>query len=152
MYPNLNLPEFDLKIDGEKIWDVLRKKYVQLTPEEWVRQNFIQYLIQHKDYPAGRMVSEYTLDYNGMKKRCDVALFNQKLGVDVIVECKAPGVVLNEDTFYQIAKYTSTLEAPILILTNGIEHYCAFVDVAKGEMRFLKEIPDKEALGKLLSN
>ncbi|UKN02880.1 type I restriction enzyme HsdR N-terminal domain-containing protein [Paracrocinitomix mangrovi] len=151
MYPPLNLPQFDLKLEGDKIWDVLRKKYLLCTPEEWVRQNFIQYLIQHKNYPQGRMVSEYTVDYNGLKKRCDIAIFNEELGVDVIVECKAPNVALTEDTFYQIAKYTSTLRAPILILTNGLEHYCGFVDLNKKELRFLKEIPDVAALKELLN-
>ena len=150
MYPALNLPAADLKMKDDTIWDELRKKYYKCTPEEWVRQNFIQYLIHHKNYPKGRLVSEYTVDYNGMKKRCDIALFNDRLGVDVIVECKAPDIKLNEDTFYQIAKYTSVLQAPILILTNGVNHYCAFVDLAKTELRFLKEIPNQEELIQLL--
>lgn len=150
MYPALNLPVTELKLKGDTIWDELRKKYYKCTPEEWVRQNFIHYLIQHKNYPKGRMVSEYMVEYNGMKKRCDIALFNKQLGVDVIVECKAPDINLNEDTFYQIAKYTSVLQAPILILTNGLKHFCAFVDVPKAELRFLKEIPNQEELIKLL--
>jgi hypothetical protein len=152
MFPQLNLPEVSIKMKGDQIWDALRKKYLLCTPEEWVRQNFIQYLIEYKNYPAGRMVSEYTIDYAGQKKRCDIALFNDKLGVDLIVECKAPKVNLTEDTFYQIAKYTSSLRAPVLILTNGLHHYCAFVDVQNNELRFLKEIPNKEELKELLAN
>jgi hypothetical protein len=151
MHPALNLPEFELKIEGDKIWDPLRKKHLLCTAEEWVRQNFIQYLIQHKNYPEGRMVSEYTVEYNGMKKRCDIALFNENLGVDVIVECKAPSISLGEDTFYQIAKYTSTLQAPFLILTNGLAHYCAFINTHEKEMRFLKEIPTIKEMQELIS-
>lgn len=150
MYPALNLPPIKVKVKGEEIWDVLRKKYLKLTPEEWVRQHFIQYLIDFKKYPSGRMVSEYQVTYNGMKKRCDIALFNEHLSVDVIIECKAPHINLNEDTFYQIAKYTSVLKAPILILTNGLDHYCAFVNKKNNEMSYLKEIPSFEELKELL--
>ena len=151
MLPKLNLPAYDLKIHNDEIWDPLRKKYLKITPEEWVRQNFIQYLIQDKEFSSGRMVSEHTVEYNGMKKRCDIAIFNQEMSVDVIVECKAPSVELTEDTFYQIAKYTRILQAPILILTNGINHYCAFVDVANNEMKFLKKIPSQQELQELIS-
>lgn len=150
MYPALNLPEFDVKIDGDKIWDPLRKKYLLCTPEEWVRQHLIHYLIEHKKYPAGRTVSEHTVEYNGMQKRCDIAIFNESLGVDVIVECKAPHISLSEDTFYQIAKYAHTLKAPLLILSNGLDHYCAFIDRTSNEMRYLKEIPNAKELGGLL--
>ena len=151
MYSALNLPELDVKLKGDQIWDPLRKKYLKCTPEEWVRQHFLQYLVQYKNYPIGRMVSEHTVNYSGMNKRCDLALFNKELSVDVIVECKAPDIKLTEDTFYQIAKYTSTLQAPFLILTNGLEHYCAFVDVHNKEMRFLKEIPDYNMMQQMLN-
>ena len=138
-------------IQDDKIWDPLRKKYYKLTPEEWVRQNFIQYLILDKQYPTGRMVSEHTVDYNGMKKRCDIAIYNDELDVDMIVECKAPDVALTEDTFYQIAKYTNVLQATLLILTNGLQHYCAFMDRANKEMKFLKKIPSHEELREMIS-
>jgi hypothetical protein len=152
MYPTLNLPAAELRMKGDQIWDPLRKKMLKNTPEEWVRQNFIAFLTQELGYPAGRMVSEYKVEYNGMNKRCDIAVFNEKLKVDIIVECKAPHIALNEDTFYQIAKYTKVLQAPILILTNGLDHYCAFVDAKQNEMRYLKEIPNKEELKNLLTS
>ncbi|MEX1002744.1 MAG: type I restriction enzyme HsdR N-terminal domain-containing protein [Crocinitomicaceae bacterium] len=149
MYAALNLPEITVKMRGTEIWDPLRKKYYRCTPEEWVRQHFLLYLVQHKNYPMGRMVSEHTVNYNGMKKRCDLALFNEHLSVDLIVECKAPEVKITQDTFYQIAKYTSVLQAPFLVLTNGLEHYCAFVDVKNKALRFLKEIPDFKELNEM---
>ncbi|MCB9223469.1 MAG: type I restriction enzyme HsdR N-terminal domain-containing protein [Crocinitomicaceae bacterium] len=152
MYPPLNLPPANLKIQGTYIWDPLRKKYLKNTPEEWVRQHFIAYLLDHLNYPAGRMVSEYTVDYDGMKKRCDIAIFNSELKVDVIVECKAPHIELNEDTFYQIAKYSRVLQASLLILTNGMNHYCAFIDKKGNELKYLREIPTSEELIVLLSN
>lgn len=151
MLPKLNLPEYKLRIKDETIWDPLRKRYLKLTPEEWVRQNFIQYLIQHKLYPPGLMVSEHIVDYNGMKKRCDIAVYNTSKKVDMIVECKAPDIALTEDTFYQIAKYTNILQAPLLVLTNGIQHYCAHIDKAAGEIRFLTKIPDMSEMKKLLA-
>lgn len=151
MFPKLNLPEYEIKIKDDQIWDPLRKKHLKITPEEWVRQNFIQYLIQDKEYSAGRMVSEHTVVYNGMQKRCDIAIFNQEMSVDIIVECKAPDVNLTEDTFYQIAKYAHVLQAPILILTNGINHYCAFVDVSNNELRFLKKIPSQKELADMIN-
>ncbi len=86
-----------------------------------------------------------------MNKRCDIALFNSELKVDVIVECKAPKVALTQDTFYQIARYNKVLMASLLILTNGLQHYCAFVDLKNKELKFLPEIPDFEELEKLLA-
>ena len=151
VYPKLNLPEYEIRIEDDKIWDPLRKKYLKLTPEEWVRQHFIQYLIQDKQYPAGRIVSEHTVDYSGQKKRCDIAIYSEALDVDMIVECKAPKVELTEDTFYQVAKYTKVLQASLLILTNGIQHYCAFMDKQKKEIKFLKKIPSHDELREMLA-
>jgi hypothetical protein len=92
MHPALNLPPTKLKLKTNQVWDRLRKKYVLLTPEEWVRQHFIAYLIEHLGYPEGRMASEYTVDYNGMKKRCDVVAFDENLQPFLIVECKAVSI------------------------------------------------------------
>jgi type I site-specific restriction endonuclease len=150
MYPKLNLPDSDVRVKDGQIWDRLRKKWYKSTPEEWVRQNFINYLIESKKYPEGRLVSEHLVKYNGMNKRCDIALFNQELKVDAIVECKAPKVELTQDTFYQIARYNKVLNASLLILTNGLHHYCAFVDLKKKELRFLTEIPDFQTLESML--
>jgi hypothetical protein len=151
MYPALNLPMAKLKLKKNQVWDILRKKYVKNTPEEWVRQHFVHYLINSKQYPEGRIVNEYTVDYNGMNKRCDIAIFNENLQVDVIVECKAPHILITEDTFYQIAKYTKVLEASLLILTNGLNHYCAFIDKKANQLTYLRDIPNQEELRELLS-
>lgn len=149
MLPNLNLPVASIKLKGDKIWCRLRKKFYKNTPEEWVRQNFIHFLIDHKNFPEGRMVSEHLVIYNGMNKRCDIALFNDQLEVDVIVECKAPKIKITEDTFYQVARYNKVLNASFLILTNGHNHYCAFLDLKANEMRYLKEIPNYIDLEKM---
>ncbi|MDA7803216.1 type I restriction enzyme HsdR N-terminal domain-containing protein [Crocinitomix sp.] len=148
MYPPLNLPLASLKLKEENIWDELRKKYVKCTPEEWVRQQFIHYLIHHLNYPMGRMVSEYKVNYNGMNKRCDIAIYDENKNAQFIVECKAPSVKITEDTFYQIAKYTYVLKAPYLILTNGMEHYCAYVDRNSGSIQYLQEIPNYNDINK----
>lgn len=142
MHPALNLPPAKLKLKTNQVWDRLRKKYVLLTPEEWVRQHFIAYLIDHLGYPEGRMASEYTVDYNGMKKRCDVVAFDENLRPAVIVECKAVSIEISENTFYQIARYASTLKAKLLILTNGMNHYCAKIDVAENKLIYLETIPN----------
>jgi hypothetical protein len=151
MFTPLNLPQSNIKLKDDKIWCRLRKKYYKSTPEEWVRQNFINYLIDFKSYPEGRLVSEYPVEYNGMKKRCDIALFTQDYSVQLIVECKAPKVSITEDTFYQIARYNRTLGASILILTNGLNHYCAHVNLSAKELNYLKEIPNFEEVEKLAS-
>ncbi len=142
MHPALNLPPAKLKLKTNQVWDRLRKKYVLLTPEEWVRQHFIAYLIDHLGYPEGRMASEYTVDYNGMKKRCDVVAFDELLRPVVIVECKAVSIEISENTFYQIARYASTLKAKLLILTNGLNHYCAKIDVTENKLIYLETIPN----------
>lgn len=141
MLPRLNLPPYDINVKGDQVWDRLRKKYILNTPEEWVRQNFIHYLILEKGYPEGRMVSEYLVKYNGMNKRCDIAIFDPYMKAISIIECKAPKIKITEDTFYQIAKYAHVLEAPLLILTNGFDHYCALIDRKTGEMKYVPEIP-----------
>jgi len=139
-YPILNLPKANLKLKPNQIWDILRKKYVLHTPEEWVRQHFIHYLIS-LGYSENLMASEKLVNYNNMSKRCDIVAFNNKNETLLIVECKAPHINLTEDTFYQIAKYNSVLNAKFLILTNGIQHIVAHVDKQKNEISYLKEIP-----------
>jgi hypothetical protein len=152
MYPKLNLPASEVRLKEDKIWDRLRKKWYKITPEEWVRQHFINYLVDTQKYPEGRLVSEYLVKYNGMNKRCDIALFSDELKVEVIIECKAPHIELTADTFYQVARYNKVLSASLLILTNGIAHYCAFVDLKNKELKYLAEIPDYKKLQALLSS
>lgn len=152
MFPTLNLPKANLKLKDNLIWDVLRKKYVNHTPEEWVRQHFIHYLINDLNYPIGLMASEKLVKYNKMSKRCDVVAFSNQLNTLMIVECKAPKIKLTEDTFYQIAKYNFTLKAPILILTNGLQHIVAHIDLNENKIKYLETIPTFEENLKLAGN
>ncbi len=124
---DLNLPKYDFKVKTEdgstQIFDVIRKQFVKLTPEEWVRQNFIQYLIDEKKYPASLMVLEYALKYNNMQKRADILCFNKEGAPQLMVECKAASVPINQKVFDQIARYNFSLKVPYLVVTNGLEHY-----------------------------
>lgn len=142
---SLNLPTYSFKIksDGAKqyIFDKLRKKYVVLSPEEWVRQNFTWFLIEERGYSPGRIVLEKSLKFNKLIKRCDILIYNQRLEPVVMVECKAPEVKINPGVFDQIAVYNLTFKVEYLIVTNGLNHYCARIDFQKEEVKFLKDIP-----------
>lgn len=142
----LNLPTYQhkIKIEGDKklIFDIIRKKYVALTPEEWVRQNFIHYLINEKNYPASLIAVEMALKVNTVTRRCDIALYNKKGKPFVIVECKAADVKISQKTFEQIAGYNIELQVDYLIVTNGINHYCCKIDYELNTFNFLKDIPD----------
>lgn len=143
--PPLNLPHYDLKIkcedDKELIFDNLRRKYVVLTPEEWVRQNFVQFLIDQKGFLAGLMGNEVPLVQNGIKRRCDT-LVSDKFGNPlVIVEYKAPNIEITQKVFDQIVRYNYVLKAKYLIVSNGLCHYCCKINYEKGNYSFLKEIP-----------
>ena len=143
--PILNLPIYKLKLKeiGEKIhiFDVVRKKYLILNPEEWVRQNFIQYLNKEKNYPLGLMGVEKQVKYNNLKTRADIVIYNTDGHANLIVECKAPEVKITQETFYQIAKYNSQLNVNFLIVTNGIKHYCCERDYLNKKYNFVEEIP-----------
>ena len=141
----LNLPSVDLRIttkeDKELIFDSLRRKYVALTPEEWVRQNFVSFLINQKGYLAGLMNNEVSLIQNGIKRRCDT-LVCDKFGTPiVIVEYKAPNVEITQKVFDQIVRYNYVLRAKYLIVSNGMNHYCCSINYDEGNYSFLKEIP-----------
>ena len=105
------------------IFDEIRKKYLLLTPEEWVRQNFIQYLNQEKKFPIGLIGVEKIVSYNFIKNRLDIIVYDHSGNPYLIVECKAPHVNINQETFYQIGKYNSQLKAKYLVVTNGNKHY-----------------------------
>jgi len=143
---NLNLPKYSLKLktDGAKtlIFDSIRKKYLVNTPEEWVRQNFIQFLVQEKGYPASLMAVEMGIDVLNTKKRCDIVLYNTMGKPHIIVECKAPSIKISQDTFDQIARYNLTLKTEFLIVTNGLQHYVSVMDHENKCYHFLKEIPN----------
>ena len=143
--PILSLPIYKLKMksDGEKtyIFDVVRKKYLLLTPEEWVRQNFIHYLNKEKKYPLGLMGVEQMVKYNSLKTRADIVMYDTEGKANIIVECKAPDVKITQDTFNQIAKYNSQLKVKYLLVTNGMNHYCCKMDYESNRITFLEEIP-----------
>ena len=143
--PHLNLPKVALKtksVEGTiQVFDVIRKKYFVLTPEEWVRQHFIYYLNKEKNYPMGLMKVEKMIKYNSMQTRADIVLYNKEGKSNMIVECKAPEVKITQDTFNQIAKYNFQLKVDFLVVTNGIKHYCCQMDYEKNEITFLDDIP-----------
>lgn len=123
------------------IFDNLRKKYFVLTPEEWVRQHFVQYLIDEKHYPVSLIALEKQLIINNRKKRTDILIFNKKGTPDIIVECKAPSIKITQDTFDQIARYNLKLNANYLIVTNGLQHFYCKMDFENETYIFLKDIP-----------
>lgn len=142
----LNLPSCNFKIKNSKnkqlIFDPIRKKFLVLTPEEWVRQHFVAYLMLHKKYPVSLIAVEKQLQINGLKKRTDILVFNTLGTPEIIVECKAPSVPITQHTFDQIARYNLQLEANFLIVTNGLEHYYCMMDHKNERYQFLKDIPD----------
>jgi hypothetical protein len=141
----LNLPSFAVKIQQRNgknfIFDPLRKKYVALTPEEWVRQHFTHFLTDHKGYPKGLLANEIQLDLNGTKKRCDTVLFNKNLSARMIVEYKAPHIAITQAVFDQITRYNMVLKVDYLIVSNGINHYCCKIDYQSMSYSFLPDIP-----------
>lgn len=145
MIEPLNLPKADLrlkKINGiVHVWCIIRKKDLVCTPEEWVRQHFIHFLINERKVPIGLIASEYPLDYNGRLKRADIVVFNKRQDPVLIVECKAPQIPLDEKTVFQIAQYNFHLDVDYLCLTNGIDHAYSLIDKENGSLRYLKEIP-----------
>jgi type I site-specific restriction endonuclease len=142
----LNLPTYNFKVKSNKnkmlIFDNLRKKYVVLTPEEWVRQHFVQFLIQEKKHPVSLIALEKQLTINNRKKRTDILIFNKEGSPEIIVECKAPKIKITQATFDQIARYNLKLKANFLIVTNGLEHFYCKMDFEKETYIFLKDIPN----------
>jgi hypothetical protein len=143
--PTLNLPLVDFKTklvnQTVQVFDEVRMKYVNLTPEEWVRQNFIHYLKNIKCYPFSLMGIEKTIAYNSLKKRADIVLYNREAQPIMIVECKSANVNINQDVFYQISRYNSVLKVKYLVVINGIRHMCCSIDYKSNKLNFLKEIP-----------
>ena len=141
----LNLPSFERKVmmkdDRPFILDIIRRQYVALTPEEWVRQHFVHFLIGHKGYPQSLMGNEVQLKLNGMSRRCDTVVYDRTLKPRVIVEYKAPTVNITQQVFEQICRYNMVLQVEYLIVSNGLNHYCCKVDHTTRTHTFLKEIP-----------
>lgn len=146
----LNLPSAALKITRKEnrdyIFDTLRKKYVALTPEEWVRQNFVHFLIRYKNYPVGLLANEVQISLNSTRKRCDTVLYNRNLTARMIIEYKDPSVNITQEVFNQITRYNIVLKVDYLIVTNGINHYCCKVDYRNNSYSFLRDIPEYSEL------
>lgn len=146
----INLPSFDIKVcenNGKPVvFDFLRKRYVALTPEEWVRQHFTHFLITHKNYPASLLANEITLTLNGMSRRCDSVLYDKQAQPRLIIEYKAPHIPITQKVFDQICAYNLTLRVKYLIVSNGIKHYCCRMDYERNVCTFLPDIPSYESL------
>ncbi len=144
MYP-LNLPSYDAKIrkkgEVQEIFDPLRRKYVVLTPEEWVRQHFVNYLVQQKGYPSSRIANETAIRLNSLSRRCDTVIYNKQLEPLMILEYKEPRVTITQQVFDQVARYNSVLRVPYIVVSNGISHFCYRIDFTTLEYQFLTDIP-----------
>jgi len=141
----LNLPEYQFNIvrrDNKLlIFDNLRRKFLVLSPEEWVRQNFTRYLINQLKYPKGLIKAERGLSYNQLKKRTDIVIFGRDGLPFMVIECKAPAVSISQKTFHQVAQYNSVLRARFVAVTNGLKHYCCRIDHHTKNVEFLKDFP-----------
>ena len=144
--PQLNLPNVALKtklVEGTtQVFDAVRKKYLVLTPEEWVRQHFIHYLNSEKKYPLGLMGIEQMVKYNEQSTRADIVLYTNEGKPNMIVECKSPKVKITQDAFNQIAKYNFKLRVDFLVVTNGMQHFCCAMDYENNKITFLNEVPE----------
>lgn len=140
----LNFPSYDFKIKTSgkitQIFDIVRRKYVALTPEEWVRQHFLHYLVNEKKFPRSLLAVEMNIILNKLRKRCDIVGYDNTAKPILIVECKAPGIKISQNTFDQIARYNIALKVKFLAVSNGLEHYFCEIDFLKKNYRFLKEI------------
>ncbi len=147
----LNLPPANLIIsceDGNKqlVFDPIRKKRVAFTPEEHVRQSFVQYLVGHKQYPISHIANEQAINLNGLSRRCDSVVYDKDGNPKVIIEYKAPSVSISAKTFAQISRYNLVLKVDYLIVSNGLKHYCVKMDYASQSYTFLTDIPDYTSL------
>ena len=142
----LNLPQVEFRVKSKEnkqfIFDIIRKKYVVLSPEEWVRQHIIHYLITVKRYPKSLIAVEKQLMVNTLTKRFDILVFNNNGCPGLIVECKAPSIKIKQDTFDQIARYNLKLNADYLMVTNGLRHYFCKLDHENKQYKFLQDIPN----------
>jgi len=146
----LNLPTFPVKVaekNGKKlIFDPVRQKYTALTPEEWVRQHFVNYLLTAKGYPRQLIANEVAIKLNQTAKRCDTVVYDRYLDPLVVIEYKSPMVEISSQVFDQIVRYNMVLRVPYLIVSNGLSHYCCLIDYKTQGYSFLEEIPEYKEL------
>lgn len=128
------------------IFDAVRRRYVALTPEEWVRQHFVNFLIAYKGYPRELLANEVQIQLNGTKKRCDTVLYQRNLTARMIIEYKAPDVEITQAVFNQIMRYNMVLRVEYLVISNGLQHYCCQMDYEKNQYIFLNDIPSYTTL------
>ena len=144
-YQQLNLPPYDAVLSEREgrmmIMDAQRRKFVALTPEEWVRQHFVNFLITHLGYPKGLIVNETELRVGDKRLRCDSVLYTKTMRPQMIIEYKAPHIQIQQKTFDQIAVYNLLLHADYLVVSNGLQHYCCQMDYERHTYRFLTQIP-----------
>lgn len=142
----LHFPSYNFKVKNRQnkpyIFDRIRKKYVVLTPEEWVRQHMVCFLTKDKNYPLSHINVEKQLIINNLKKRYDIVVYNPDGSICILVECKAPKVKISQHTFDQIARYNLNLDATFLIVTNGMSHFYCKMLRKEEKYEFLREIPD----------
>lgn len=142
----LNLPEYDFRIQTEEgkqmIFDVIRKKFVVLTPEEWVRQNFIQFLKTEKNYPVSLMAVEKQIMVNGKQRRFDLLIYSRNGQPHLIAEFKAPNVKISQETFDQVVRYNMALRVHRVVVSNGMQHFACEIDYNRNSYSFLREIPE----------
>jgi predicted type IV restriction endonuclease len=143
---NLNFPNYSFRFKNSEnkvaIFDEIRKKFVVLTPEEWVRQHVVQYLLLEKKYPKSLINVEKLVKVNGLNKRYDIVVFQPNGEIFMLIECKAPEVAISQQTFDQIARYNLKLNAQYLMVTNGLNHYFCQMDFENEKYVFLKEAPE----------
>lgn len=141
----INLPPFEIKLQGDashpRIFDILRRRYVALTPEEWVRQHFVHYLTEHLDYPASLMANEVSLQCGDKQLRADTVVYTRDLKPKMIVEYKAPQISITPKVFEQISIYNLLLHVDYLVVSNGIDHFCCKMDYEQRKYVFLESIP-----------
>ena len=142
----LNLPEYSFRIKTENgkqfIFDTIRKKFIVLTPEEWVRQNFIQYLKKEKKYPENLMAVEKQIMVNGKQRRFDLLIYLRNGQPYLIAEFKAPNVKITQDAFDQVVRYNMALRVERVIVSNGLQHFACEIDYVKNDFIYLPEIPE----------
>ena len=144
-FEKLNLPELNYKLKQKdeqyEIFDLIRKKYVLLTPEEWVRQHFVNYLINHQHYPKSMIQVEREIIYNNLSKRFDVVVYDQMGEPFMLVECKAASVKLSQETFAQAATYNLNLKSNYLVISNGKQHFCCKIEHKLKKYDFVSQLP-----------
>jgi hypothetical protein len=142
---NLNFPSYNFRFKNSEnkvsIFDDIRKKFIILTPEEWVRQHIVQFLLQEKKYPKSYINVEKLIKVNDLNKRYDIVVFKPNGELFLLIECKSPDVKITQETFDQIARYNLKLNAQFLMVTNGLNHYFCQMDFEKEQYVFLKELP-----------